>query len=236
MITRTASTKRKGIAIRNSILSLIIFLIISGEFINAQDKDAGLWTGIELEKGLNKWLDLKGSLEMRRNNNLAFGEKYFGEVGLATRPCNYFEISLYYRYNQRFIPEYGWTSIHRSYTDLKFEYNWHYFTLSERLRLTLDKNPAYFDDPYIEATARPKTQLQYNIRKTPLRIRTAVELFVPISRADGYKTNKSRYILGMVYIINPSMSLRVSHYYERDSYKNKPLNNYIWVIRFNYRL
>jgi len=236
LTTKTVSTKKKDIAIRNSILSLLTILLVPTGTLLSQDRDAGLWTGIEIEKGLNKWLDLNASLEMRRINNFSQPQKYFGEVGLSAGLGQYIDVSIYYRYNQRFIPEYNWTQIHRVYTNLRLKYDWNYFSLSERFRLTMDKNPAFLDDSFFEATGRAKTQLQYNIRKTPLRVRTAVELFTPLSRTDVIYAEKSRYILGMVYVINPSMSLEISHYYQHTSFRNKPLKNYIWVIRFHYDL
>jgi len=173
---------------------------------------------------------------MRRNQNFSHGERYFGELGLEGDIGKYLEATVYYRYNQRYFPQYSWNPVHRVYTDLSFKYDWSYFSLSERFRLTLDKNPAFMDDPDPEATGRTKTQLQYNIRKTPLLIRTAVEFFAPLSRQEELYTEKSRYILGMVYVINPSLSLEASHYYERDRYRNRPLYKYLWVIRLHYDL
>ena len=236
MITRTASTKKKDIATRNSLLAVPVFLFITAGSVLCQDRDAGLWTGFELEKGLNSWLDLRGSVEMRRNNNLALTERYFGEFGVGADLGKFLEASINYRYNHRFVPEYNWISLHRVYADLRVEYDWNYFTLSERFRLTLDRNPEFLRDTYIESKARARTQVQYNIRKTPLRIRTAVELFAPLTGKEVLYAEESRYILGVVCVINPSMSLEISHYYERDRYRNKPQYNYIWVLRMKYTL
>ena len=233
---KTGSIKRGDTSIRNSFFLLLLAFLFFPLSLSGQDKDAGLWSGLEIEKGINSWLDVKGALEVRIDNNISQAERYLAEVGLTGDLGKYFDASVYYRYTYRYFPEYNWASVNRFYADIRFKYDYMAFSFSERARLVLDEIPAFLNDGFRETTSRFKTQVAYNIRRTPLGARGSVELFIPVTQISNPATEKIRYKLGMVYKINNSISAEAGHLLQKVTYKKKPQNQYIWVIKFSYTL
>jgi hypothetical protein len=233
---KTGSIKRKDTSIRNSFPFLFLALTFFPISILSQDRDAGLWSGFELEKGINKWLEVRGIFEVRLDNNISQAERYLAEFGLRGNMGKYFDASLYYRYTYRFFPEYNWASYNRFYADVRFKYDYMAFSFYERVRLTLDEIPPFLDDGYLETVTRFKTQASYNIRQTPLSARGSVELFNPVSRTFDPVPEKTRYKLGIEYIINRSVSAELDYLFQKTSYRNKPQNHYIWVVKLCYKL
>ena len=230
------SIKRRYIDIRNSCLILLLALFLSPISLFGQDKDAGLWSGLELEKGINNWLEVKGALEVRLGNNISQAEKYLAEIGLTGDFGKHFDASIYYRYNYRHFPEYNWTSINRFYADVRFSYDYMGFSFYERARVTFDEIPSFLEKGFLETTSRFKTQVTYNIRRTPLRTKGAVEFFLPLTTSFNPIPEKIRYKLGVVYKINQSVSAELAHIFQKVTYRGRPQNNYIWVVKFNYTL
>jgi len=230
------SIKRKDTGIKNRCILLLLALLLSPVSLYSQDKDAGLWSGLELEKGITKWLDIKGALEIRLDNNLSQADRYLAEIGLTGDLGKYLDASIYYRYYYRFFPEYNWAPVNRFYADIRFKYDYMAFSFSERARLVLDEIPDFMKKGYLEKTSRFKSQVEYNIRRTPLRARGAVEFFIPLSESFNPSPEKIRYKLGVVYKINNSISAEAGHIFQKVTYKRKPQNQYIWVIKFSYNL
>jgi hypothetical protein len=233
---KTGSIERGDTSIRNSFFLLLLALFLTPLSLSGQDKDAGLWSGLALEKGINKWLEVKGAVEVRFGNNISQAEKYLAEIGLIGDIGKYFDVSLYYRYNYRYFTEYNWASYNRFYADIRFNYDYMGFTFYERTRVTFDEIPDFLEEVSLETTTRFKSQLTYNIRKTPLRTRGSVEFFLPVTKSFNPFPEKIRYKLGMVYKINQSVSAELGHMFQKVTVRGKPQNNYIWVVSFTYTL
>jgi len=230
------SIERGYTGIKNSCLFLLLALLFSPISVFSQDKEAGLWSGIELEKGITKWLDIKGGLEVRLDNNISRADRYLAELGLNGDLGKYFDASLYYRYTYRYFQEYNRAPVNRFYADVRFRYDYMAFSFSERTRIVFDEIPAFLNEGFRETTSRFKTQVSYNIRKTPLGARSSFELFVPLSQASNPAPEKIRYKLGMTYKINNSITAEAGHIFQKVTYKSRPQNQYIWVIKFSYTL
>jgi hypothetical protein len=232
---KAGSQKKEYIVIKSRKYSILLILLVTIGSLYAQDKDAGLWTGVEVEKEINKWLDLQGAFEIRIHNNISRVEKYLGEAGLSARLNKYLDAGVTYRYSYRYLPEFDWFPVHRIYTDLRAEYEWTVTSVSLRFRFTADKIPGFREEGIIETTARLRPQIAYNIRKTPLRVRGSVEFFFPVWQEQTLITEKIRYKLGLQYVISRSVTLELTYLYQNGTYKNKPKNNFIWVARLNYK-
>ena len=227
--------KKEYIVIRSRIVNLLVLLLVTFGSLRAQDRDAGLWTGVEVEKKITNWLDLNGAFEIRMNNNISTVEKYLGEAGFSARLHKYLDAGLTYRYSYRFLPEFSWFPVHRLYSDLRFEYNWTYLSASARFRFTADKVPDFREKGIFETTARLRPQIAYNIRKTPLRARGSVEFFFPVWQEQTLITEKTRYKLGLQYVLSNAVTLEVAHLYQNGTYKNKSQHNFIWVAGLSYK-
>ena len=231
---KTTSIRRGDTSIKGSRLPILFLLIIISTSLSAQDKDAWLWSGLELEKDINKWLQANAAFEARFDNNISQAERYLAEIGLTSDLGKYIDASLYYRYYYRYFPEYNWASYNRFYADLRFKYDYMAFSFYERARIVLDEVPPFLEEGYIESTARFKTQATYNIRKTPLRARGSVEFFLPVTRTMNPMPEKVRYKLGMVYKINRSVSVELGYMFQKRTVKKKPQINYIWAVTLGY--
>jgi len=235
MTLKEGSPKREYIVIRSSKISILLILLVLIGSLHAQDRDAGLWAGVEVEKQINKWLDLQGAVEVRMSNNISRVEKYLGEAGLSARLNKYLDAGLVYRYTYRYLPEFDWFPVHRVYTDLKLEYDWTFLSVSMRFRFTVDKIPDFKEEGIIETTARLKPQIAYNIRKTPLTARGSVEIFFPVRQEQTLITEQFRFKLGLHYVLSRSVTLELTHLYQNGTYKNKPQENFIWIATLNYK-
>ena len=233
---KTTSIRREDININGSLFLILLLFSFPILTVSGQDKDAGLWSGLEVEKGITNWLEAKGAFEVRLENNISQAERYLAEIGLQSDLGKYFDAALYYRYTYRFFPEYNWASYNRFFADVRFNYDYMGFAFYERARVTFDEIPDFFEEGFIETTTRFKSQLTYNIRKTPLRTRGSVEFFLPVTKSFNPVPEKIRYKLGLVYIITRSISADVGHMFQKVTYKNKPQNNFIWVVKFTYTL
>ena len=233
---KTKSTEREDTNIKGSLFSILLILLFFTTPVFSQDNDAGLWSGLEWEKGINKWLEIRGNLEIRLDNNISQAERYLAEIGFRGDIGKYFDASINYRYTYRFFPEYNWASYNRFFTDIRFNYDYMGFSFYERARVTFDQIPPFFEEGLLETTARFKTQATYNIRKTPLRARGSVEFFVPVTRSFNPVPEKIRYKLGMIYHLNQSLAIEMGHMFQKVSYRNKPQNNFIWVVSLNFNL
>lgn len=231
---KTIFTEKENTSIRGSLPFIILLLFFFTFPVQGQDRDAGLWSALEVEKGINKWLDVQANLEVRLDNNISRAERYLAEIGLTADMGKYFDASLVYRYTNRYFPEYNRVSYSRVYADVRFNYDYMAFSFYERVRLTFDEIPPFFEDGLIETTARLKTQATYNIRKTPLRARGSVEFFFPVTHSFNPYVEKTRYKLGMIYIVNQMVSVEAGHMFQQVTVKNKPQNNFIWVVTLDY--
>jgi len=110
------------------------------------------------------------------------------------------------------------------------------FSFYERARVQVDELPPFLEDGYLETVMRFKTNVSYNIRRTPLSARGSIEFFQAVSRTIDPVPEKIRYKLGMEYKINRSLSVELDHLFQQTSYRKKPKNNYIWVVKLCYNL
>lgn len=114
---------------------LIIALLLTPIFSIAQDGTA-LWTGIGIEKKINKKFEVKLNAQTRFVDDVSYLQTYFGEVGLSYKIIKNLEIAGYYRFvNRRKDETRDFNNRHRFYGDLsygqklgpiKFEYRLRY--------------------------------------------------------------------------------------------------------------
>jgi hypothetical protein len=78
---------------------LLLLLLISGKMLG-QETDIRSWTGVSLEKKLNKHISLNANLQVRTTDNFTAVGSYVGEFGLGYKLNKHWEVSAYYRFSK----------------------------------------------------------------------------------------------------------------------------------------
>jgi hypothetical protein len=104
---------------------LFVYLLLASGFASGQG--LGLWSGISVEKKLNRSFTLNVSGQMRFTENVSVLKTYLGEAGLEYKLNKYFGASAYYRYigrrkHDKDADDYYYRSFHRFYGNLTFDY------------------------------------------------------------------------------------------------------------------
>lgn len=184
---------------------LISFLFLLPFFAQAQD-GTGLWTGIGVEKKINKKLSLNLNTQVRFNDNISYAKTYLGEIGLGYQIIKGLEIAGYYRLiNRRKNETKDFKIRQRYYADLSYENKIGAIKFDYRLRYQhqfKDNDGATeFDASYL----RNKLEISYP-NKTKFSPYISADIFTEI----GGKTDQIRPKVGVSYKINKHHSFDLS--------------------------
>jgi hypothetical protein len=103
----------------------------------AQAPEIGLWSGVNLQKKLNRSFTLHGHVQARLSENLTVARSYLAEAGLTYKLSKHWEVSGYYRYSLRRKPDgdgYTYRPYHRFYADVSYDHDIWKLKFDYRLR------------------------------------------------------------------------------------------------------
>lgn len=114
-------------------LILITFLFLP--FLSQSQDGLALWTGVGVEKKINKKFSVNLNAQARFVENLSFAQTYLGEVGLSYKIIKNLEITGYYRFiNRRKDETKDFKNRHRFYGDLSYDKKLGVIKVGYRLR------------------------------------------------------------------------------------------------------
>lgn len=186
-------------------LILITFLFLP--FLSQSQDGLALWTGVGVEKKINKKFSVNLNAQARFVENLSFAQTYLGEVGLSYKIIKNLEITGYYRFiNRRKDETKDFKNRHRFYGDLSYDKKLGVIKVGYRLRYQHqfrdNDGEIGFDTSYL----RNKLEVSYP-NKTKFTPYVSGDLFYEI---NGNGFDQIRPKAGVSYKINKKSSLDAS--------------------------
>lgn len=215
------------------LLSLTFFICVSGHCSFAQEKDAGLWTSISVEKKFTQKFSANISEELRFNQNISILGSFFTDAGITFRLNDAFRIAANYRFINRHRLDGSYSKRHRYYFDLSWRKKINRITPVARLRFQSQYTDMYSSpDGFIpEYYLRPKFSLRYNM-KGKWNPYIGCELFYGIPK----ELDNARYTLGAERSINKKVSLDIFFLHQREFNVRNPIYDYIWGFTISYSI
>lgn len=215
-------------------LSLTFFICVSCHCCPGQEKDAGLWTSISVEKNFTQNFSANISEEFRFNENVSEMGTFFTDAGILFRLNNAFRIAANYRFiNKRRLDD-SYSKRHRYYFDLSWRKKINRITPVVRLRFQSQYADMYSSsDGFVaEYYLRPKLSLRYNA-KTKWNPYISSEFFYKMFQKEF---DNIRYTLGAERKITKKLLLNIFFIHQREFNVRNPVYDYIWGFAFGYVL
>lgn len=148
-------------------VSWIFCLALCSPFVGWSQTEVGLWTGLNVEKNLNRTFAFRLNTEVRFSDNITVARTYLVEPGLTVKFNNHWKVTGYYRYIQRLKwdsenRDYNYTPYSRFYVNLSYDRSLWKLKLDYRMRY----QHQFKDDPGGELVSdksylRNKLELSY---------------------------------------------------------------------------
>jgi long-subunit fatty acid transport protein len=219
-------------------LFLKILLLASFSFlistIKAQVNDAGLWTGVSIEKKISQAFAVEFAHETRFNENITEAGSFINELGISYRLNKNSQFSCFYRLayqkqlNNMYVP------VNKAYADYTYRIKPGDFVVSLRLRYQVQKKNAFvFDSDGESGSAfRPKLTVKYPIGDFSPYF--GAEVYVPVFYS-GYKpVDKIRLSTGLEYSFNKMHSIGLGYMIQREYFTTNPLNDFVIQVGYSF--
>lgn len=222
---------------------ILLFSFTAVCMVNAQYRDAQLWTGIGLSKRITK--SITGSLDqqVRLSHNFSFPKSIFTEAGAAYRLNKMIKFAVNYRFVNRGQAEGGFISGNRISGDIRIRYKKKPFVFGYRSRTQREyrrntytdladgtklRDPGYEQIDYI----RNKLDLSLDLDKkyTPY---IAFEIYYHM---NARQFNKNRYTLGVNLNLKNSNELDLFYRLQTEYNENNAVQAYVIGIGFSHAL
>lgn len=215
---------------------LILFYFIPG-LIQAQVKDAGLWTSINLEKKFNKKWSLNLTEEIRFNENISELGMSFSELSATYQYNKMFGISAGYRFIQKRQVDDYYSMRHRYLVNINVKNKFKLFSTNLRIRYQRQYSDVYSSRNGSEPSdyIRTKLAVKYSTGKkyTPV---ISGELFFNTNAPDGLLMDDFRIAAGVEYEFSKRSSLELGYLIDRELQVVNPLTSYVILLGWNYTL
>ncbi len=214
------------------ILLFLTVIFFSGKMFSQAVNDAGLWTTINLEKKMNKRLELFVTEEYRRKENFSQTNLFYTDIGFSLKPTGFLKLSLSYRFIQKYMEDDTYSFRHRMMLDILLKKKFGKITASFRERIQAEARDVYTseDGKLREWYSRNKLELKYDLDK-PITPYAAVEFRYQLNNPRDIELNKTwhrvRYVLGLDYKVNNRNSFSLYYLIQRGFNVSAPQNLYI---------
>lgn len=223
-------------------IRLLVFLAFAGGLLyssplNAQVKDAGLWTSVSFEAKVAKGLTATISEELRFNENITETGTIFTDVGLTYKLNKHIQFAGNYRFIQkRTIADY-YSFRHRFYVDVKYSHKLKPFDISLRSR---------FQDQYSdigrasdggipEYYFRNKLSLGLDLNK-PYSPYISFELFSPLNYPRYNAFDNIRSTAGIEYAFSKHHKIDIFYTIQKEVNVREPQTDFIIGLGYSYKL
>jgi len=217
------------------IISGCLLFVFTNLKIQAQVNDAGLWTGINLEKKISKRFSVTLSEELRMNENISEAGSFLTDVGLNYKVNKYIRISGSYRFTNKRQLDDSYSERHRYYFDLNLRTKYSFFTFNLRSRYQSqykDINSSAggkIPDHYL----RNKLSIKYELNKK-IDFFISNEFYTPLRTYDKLLYDNIRYNFGVEYTFNKMHSIDLSYLIQREYNVKNPETDYVICIGYNF--
>jgi hypothetical protein len=192
-------------------------LLGMGSSLNAQDRDAGLWTSLTVQTKVAKRLTADLSQEFRFNENISELGTWFTDAGLEYRVAKHFQAALNYRFMLKRQMEDYYSRRHRLYLDLKFDQKFKPVVLQFRTRLQDEYADIGRSDSWREASWYMRNKLTAGLdldkKYAPY---LSLELFTPLFEKNAAAFDNLRAAAGLEYSLTKRQKLDVFYMIQKE--------------------
>ncbi|MEO5572001.1 MAG: DUF2490 domain-containing protein [Bacteroidia bacterium] len=202
---------------------------------NAQENDAGLWAGVNVEKKITSKWSARLTEELRFNENISELGTAYTEIGMDYRFYKFVSLGVSYRFSQKRKVNDIYSLRHRYNIDLSLKHKFKKISVSLRERFQTqytDVNTSE-DGKVAERYLRNKLTLKYDLGKkyTPYFY---TEWFYQLYNPEGNELDNVRYGAGFDYEISKFMSLEFYYLINKELHVKNPLTSFISGVEFTY--
>ena len=226
---------------KKAILLFLLAISFSCTVFSQPVNDAGLWLTFNLEKKLNKRLELFATQEYRRNENFSKTNLFYTDLGMSVKPFGFLKVSASYRFIQKRLEDDSYSYRHRLMLDILFKKKLGKITGSFRERIQAEVRDVYCSEKgkSPEWYSRNKIELKYDLDK-PFSPYAFVEFRYQLSNPRDVESDQTwhrvRYALGIDYKINEKNALAVYYLIQRGFNVSAPQNLYIVGLAYTWSL
>ncbi|MFZ4547907.1 MAG: DUF2490 domain-containing protein [Bacteroidales bacterium] len=219
----------------------IFFAMLSGLLlcgtIQAQVKDAGLWTSFSIETKLSKKISAGLTQELRFNENISEIGTAFTEAGLSYKLNKHFQIAANYRFTQKHRTDDNYNLKHRLYVDIKYNKKVKPLQFTFRSRFQDEfSNPGHSPDAAIaEFYLRNKLNMEWDLDK-PFAPYISVELFSPLSYPREFLFDNIRSSAGIEYSLTKKQKFDIYYMIQKELNVSLPEIDFIIGIGYSLKL
>jgi hypothetical protein len=203
----------------------------------SQDKDYGIWLGIDAQHALLKNLDAGIAGWIRTYDNSSRVDQLYIDGGLQYIFNRNICVAGSYKLASKSEDDARFYFRHRVNTDLRASLPYRDLSFSSRLRLQREVKTYIEDeeDHKVNYVARLKFKLDYDIPSRPVTPFLSYELFSPVFKDDGLVINKDRFSGGAEIKMSSRNRVELGYVFQRD-YDPFRLNEHFislsWKVKF----
>lgn len=204
--------------INRIILSLLFFTWFSGAF--AQEKfvdDASLWLGVNLEKKLNKNIQLNFTNQIRYDRNLSRYRMGYQDLGIEYRLLKFLYVQGDYKFIHRQLLDESFSLRHQMNLSLLFKKKFGSWLITYKNRWQWQYNDVYSsaDGKIPQIVNRNKISLKYQYNKR-IKLFGSGELNYILKPVQDESWDRYRTSLGLEYQLNRNSSIEAYYTFQRD--------------------
>jgi len=201
----------------------------------SQEKDFGIWCGINVEYKIIKKLEADMSAMLRTFNRASEIEQLFIEGGLTYKLTKYLSFAGAYRLTNNIEDDSQYYLRHKWFFDIKGSADFGDISCYIRSRFQEQRRTYYEDeeDKLPRHTWRIKVKSTYKTPSFPVNPYLDFETFIPVFADEERVVGKNRFSAGMEYKFNKTHAIELEYMYERDFL---PHIHDINIVCLNYNL
>ena len=215
---------------------LFILLICLGCIgTEAQTNDAGLWTGLGIEKKITQTLSINFENAIRLNENYGKVGTILHDVRISYNITNSIRVAGNYRFSKKRRIDDFYNIRHRYYFTLALKQKMGNLDLTYRTRYQSQYSSFYSSETGIVPVNlfRNKLTIAYSTDK-PYKPFIATEIFYQLNNPIANEFSKIRYVGGINYTLNKKNSLRIFYLYQQEMNTNNPRSLYVTGVDYQY--
>jgi len=217
------------------ILILACSIAASAFTVNAQQKDAGLWTSVTVEHQVTRKMSVSVSEQLRMYQNISDINQFFTDLGAQYELSESFRVSLNYRLSSTNEQTYFKTR-HRFYVDLSYRYKLKPLVLGLRQRVQRQvealKSSENGDVPEWYSRTKFSVKLDLDKKYAPYLSSEIYYVIDNLNEEDNV-FDKIRYEAGLDYKFNRRNSLNIFYLIQSDILEKKTVD-YIAGLGYTY--
>lgn len=203
---------------KNRLSLLCFFIVIYFQSAHCQDKDFGIWYGLDGEYSITKNLSLKAETMLRTNNNASAFDEAFLETGITYKLNKYLSVGAFYRLTDKQEKNDEYYINHKIFEEVKGTLPVKDLVFSLRFRLQ-EQIKTYFNkesDKETEYQVRFKFKALYKVPDFPVDPYITYETFSVVFTSSDRLVAKNRFEAGLEYKIAKKQSIGLAYIFERD--------------------